>query len=87
MGLSHQEFFRTLPAALKNRQYQQQGNTVLVEDDNRRLTIQLGEQRSRRIALLELPVTTVTVEFDNYSEAEIAAFKRHFDRTFQRGGG
>lgn len=37
--------------------------------------------------LLELPRASVTLTFDNVSEAEREAFVRRFDVAFQRGGG
>jgi len=88
MGVSHAEFFRTLPAALTGRDYTVSGTVVTVtETADRRIVITLDPQSERRIAMLRLPMTLVTFEFCGYAESEIAAFMRHFERRFQRGGG
>lgn len=87
MGLSHAEFWRTLPRALEGRPYQRDGNTIAIRDCQRQLTIHLGPEGKRRIALLQLPVTRVTFAFSGYTAADMDAFMQRFSRYFQRGGG
>lgn len=87
MGLTHAEFFRSLPAALAGQAYQVTTATVRVGSGDRHLLIQLSPESERRIALLRLPVTRVRFEFYDYSAAEVADFMRHFERRYQRGGG
>jgi hypothetical protein len=87
MGLSHREFLRTLPRALEGRGYQRDGNTIVIDEPPRRLTIHLACEEKRQIALLQLPVTRVTFAFSGYTEAETDAFMQRFTRYFQRGGG
>ena len=88
MGLSHAEFFRSLPAAIGQRPYRREGDRVRVElDDGRQVQFELGPERRRVIALLELPVTDVTFRFHGFDDAALEAFMRHFDLRFQRGGG
>ena len=87
MGLTHAEFFRTLPAAMGGQAYQVSGRCISVEDGDRRLTILLDPEGERRIALLRLPVTRVSFEFSRYTQQDIDAFMKRFERHFQRGGG
>lgn len=87
MGLTHAEFFRTLPAALGERPYRIDGDTVSIDDQDRTVTIRLAPESMRRIALLQVPVTRVEFRFDGHAPEQIEAFMNHFARYYQRGGG
>ena len=87
MGITHSEFFRTLPAALGPTPYTVQGHEVIISDDARRLVITLSPEGRRRIAALSLPTTQVHFAFSGYSQQDIDRFMVRFDRAFQRGGG
>ena len=87
MGITHSEFFRTLPAALPGLPYTIQGADIIVTDDPRRLVISLSPEGRRRIAALSLPTTQVHFTFTGYSSEDIDRFMARFDRAFQRGGG
>jgi len=87
MGITHREFFRTLPAALARTPYTVQGRDVVISDDTRRLVIGLSPEGRRRIAALSLPTTQVHFSFSGYSPQEVEQFMARFDRAFQRGGG
>jgi hypothetical protein len=87
MGLTHQDFFRTLPKVLDDRAFQITDTTVTVWEAERRLMIFLSPQRERRIAMLRLPITEVSLHFVGYSELEVDRFMNRFARHFQRGGG
>ena len=87
MGITHSEFFRTLPAALPALAYTVQGRDVVISDDTRRLVISLSPEGRRRIAALSLPTTQVHFTFSGYSQQDIDRFMVRFDRAFQRGGG
>ena len=87
MGITHSEFFRTLPAALPTLPCTIQGHEVIVGDDTRRLVITLSPEGRRRIASLSLPTTQVHFTFSGYSSQDIERFMSRFDRAFQRGGG
>ena len=87
MGITHSEFFRTLPAALATLPYTVQGHDVVISDDTRRLVITLSPEGRRRIAALSLPTTQVHFTFSGYSSQDIERFMSRFDRAFQRGGG
>lgn len=87
MGITHSEFFRTLPAALARTPYTVQGRDVVISDDTRRLVISLSPEGRRRIAALSLPTTQVHFSFSGYSPQDVERFMARFDRAFQRGGG
>lgn len=87
MGVSHTDFFRTLPAALGHRPYSVENGGVRIEEGDRRILLRLFEQSERVIGALRLPVTRVEFVFAGYPEAEIRVFMRRFDMHFQRGGG
>ena len=87
MGLDHAEFFRTLPSAMGNTAYTVRTNQVLVEQTGRQLTISLAPEQRRRIALLNLPYTTVRFDFQGYEQTAIDAFMDYFLSRYQRGGG
>lgn len=87
MGITHHEFFRTLPAALRPTPYTVQGHDVIVNDDTRHLVITLSPEGRRRIAALSLPTTQVHFTFSGYSPQDVDCFMARFDRAFQRGGG
>ena len=87
MGITHSEFFRTLPAALPALSYTVHGLDIIVAEDTRRLVIRLSPEGRRRIAALSLPTTQVHFTFSGYSPQNVDHFMARFDRAFQRGGG
>ena len=87
MGLTHAEFFRTLPAALGDRPYRVEGAVVSIDDQGHKVTIRLAPESMRRIALLQVPVTRVEFIFDGHEPEQIESFMAHFARYYQRGGG
>ena len=87
MGLTHQEFFRELPAALGHRAHRVEGRRVSMELDRGSLVIRLGAERVRRIAALRLPFTVVSFAFEGVGEIERERFMERFDLGFRRGGG
>lgn len=87
MGLSHAEFFRSLPAVVGGRECRVDGATVTIQEPEGTVVIRLSAEAERRIALIRLPVTHVTFEFPDHDPAAAAAFMRRFERHYQRGGG
>ncbi len=87
MGLSHADFFRTIANALGTDAFETTADGVTLDEEGRRLSITLGPESERRIALLSIPVTPVTLRFIGYPEDEIARRLKKFDQTFKRGGG
>ena len=87
MGITHAEFHRILPSLFTDAVPVVQGSTVSASWPGRRLVITLGAEQQRRIALLALPRTVVTLDFHGFTPDQRSAFLSHFDRRFQRGGG
>ncbi|MBT3237332.1 MAG: hypothetical protein HOK06_05325 [Rhodospirillaceae bacterium] len=85
MGITHDEFFRNIARVLDD--YQQSDSGVIVEDAGRTINISIGAEGERRIALMRIPITPVTLTFSGYAEAEISEFLTTFDSIFRRGGG
>jgi hypothetical protein len=87
MGITHGEFLRLLPRALNGTDFARYGNEIVLADGGRTLTIHLGPESERRIALMRIATTAVTLTFEGYAQADIDAFLARFDRAYQRGGG
>ncbi len=87
MGLTHQEFFRELPAALGYRSFVAEAGRVRVQLEEGSLVITLEKEQTRRIAALRLPCTVVGFAFEGVEETERENFMRRFDLCFRRGGG
>lgn len=87
MGVSHADFFRLLPRAMGDTPFKVQGMKVKGEVSGGTVTIEIGEQQVRRIALMAIPYAEVSFSFAGVSEDERTEFMRYFDLRFQRGGG
>ena len=87
MGITHSDFFRTIPRALGSEDYTQAANGVILETDGRRLEITIGPEGERRIALMVIPRTQVTLTFSGYAKTDITAAVKRFDMMFKKGGG
>lgn len=87
MGINHADFFRILPKALGTPDYARSGNRVVLENGEKRLEITLGPEGKRTIALLSLPITMVTMRFENYGADELTSAMERFDLYYRRGGG
>ncbi len=87
MTITHADFFRILPKALKTNQYEVSENRVTIADTEKRLTIMLSPEASRSIGALQLPVTILEFRFDGYTTEQTEKFLRQFDMSFHKGGG
>ena len=87
MTISHRDFFRILPGALGTDDFRIDGHRITAGAGDRRLEIILSPETRRRVALLTLPVTHVSLEFVGYGAEQAAAALARFNRAFQRGGG
>jgi hypothetical protein len=87
MGISHAEFWRTLPRALERQTYEILGDKVTITDAQSTLEIRLSPEHSRKLGALVLPVTNVHFTFKGYNSSEVESFMQRFDLYFQRGGG
>ena len=95
MTITHRDFFRILPKALKSYLYQQHENVITVflnegQNDSKEeseIVIILAEEQRRQIASLSLPKTNVTFQIKNVAEKSKKEFFEQFDRAYHRGGG
>ncbi len=87
MTITHRDFFRILPKALKSYLYQQHENVISVTLDEGEIVIILAEERLRQIASLTLPITNVTFQIKNVVKKSKKGFFKQFDQAYQRGGG
>jgi len=87
MGITHADFFRIIPRALGGKAYKKTSAKVTLNDGDKRLEITLGPERTRKIALMEIPACDVRLEFSGYTDAEREAALDLFDLMFQKGGG
>jgi hypothetical protein len=87
MGLSHQDFFRTIASALGTDQFERGDAWVLLTIGDLILNIKLGEESERRIASMVVPKTMVTLSFKNYTQAQVDFAIKRFNMVFKRGGG
>ncbi|MBX2883771.1 MAG: hypothetical protein KTR32_27710 [Granulosicoccus sp.] len=87
MAVTHGDFFRILPNAMGQTPYQVEGLSVTGKLGDGSVTISIGKQHERRIALLAIPYCAVSFEFDNVTDEQIDEFEQHFLLRYQRGGG
>ncbi len=87
MGITHSEFFRTLPAALEGYRYTVLDNLVRIALNGGEVQLELAAQTVRRLGSFRLPVTPVEVRFTDVPEPLAADFLDQFDLHFRRGGG
>ncbi len=87
MALTHADFFRIIAGALGTGNFDKKPDGVVLENGGARLEITLGPERTRKIALMEIPACDVTLVFSGYGEEERAAALDLFERMFQKGGG
>lgn len=86
-GITHADFFRGLPGAVRGGRYTVEGDTVRIEAGSGRVSIALGPEGERRIASLRLPVTQLEFRFEGLDPSAAEAFLADFSRHYQRGGG
>ncbi len=87
MGITHADFHRIRPGLFPDAQVEVFADGLRARWPDRHLVITLAPETRRRIALLSLPSTVVTIEFFGFTAEQRSAFLTHFDRRFQRGGG
>ena len=87
MSITHKEFFRLLPHAAKDAAINRQDHRATIATAAGQVTITLAPETTRKLGLLEFPVTTVTMEFHDFSPSGQAAFLQRFDLAYQKGGG
>ncbi len=87
MGLSRQEFFRTLPTVVENLSSKIEGNRITIGWFRGSVVINLGSETDRKLGSLTVPTMNVEFQFIGLNPSDRDGFLAHFDRYFQRGGG
>ncbi len=89
MTISHAEFLRTLEQFGRHRPYrlEEAGRRIVLAQAQSEVTIELGDEETRRLGALVLPQTRVAFRFAGLSPSEIEGFLERFDLCFRRGGG
>ena len=85
MGISREEFFRLLPAAVRSCEVD--GDTVRWSEGGRGGTIRLVRMEDRRLGSVVVPRHRVEIALEACTEKEGEAFLVRFHRAFLRGGG
>jgi hypothetical protein len=88
MGITHSEFFNTLPELLHDIPYQHIKDTIRFQLRGMAVEINLEPEQVRELGLsVRLPVTVVNLSFYGCSEDEANLFIKHFNLKFMKGGG
>lgn len=87
LGLTHAEFYRSLPPAIAHRPFTRENHRVRINLETGTVTIELGPQKQRSIASLRLPYIEVRFTFSGLSTSQRQTFMERFDIHFHRGGG
>ena len=87
MTITHKDFYRILPKALRNRKFKINNNTIRINMGNGLVKIELKPERKRKIGSLVLTVTNINIIFEDISSEVREVFCKAFDRSYQKGGG
>ena len=87
MGFTRVEFMRILPSALHGYPYTVDSDRIVIGIDGNRLSITLGDEQVRKIALLELPYMEVVFDYRDVDEQAFRTFLKQFDLYYRKGGG
>ena len=87
MSITHKEFFRLLPRAVNDAAVARKGNRISITTGTGLVKITLAPEIIRKLAIMEFPVTEVTIDFSSLSASQRAAFLARFDLAYQKGGG
>ncbi len=87
MSVTHADFFRLLPRVVGENRIQRQANRAVIKTEKGRISVRLGPESCLKIALLELPMTDVSLEFHGYSQADYQQFIDRFRLCLHKGGG
>lgn len=91
-GFSHAELLKCLPSAvapyvLSELAKSSYARSFALSFENRIARLHLEPEKIRQIASIKLPITTITIEFENFSESQYRKFIERFKKYLHRGGG
>lgn len=87
MQCTHAEFFRELPLACRDHQYDLVGDSVIVHDGGREVHINARDEPIRHLGSLDLPTEELTLKFIDYSDEQVDTFMAEFLKPIMRAGG
>ncbi len=89
MSITHADFLRSLLPLKKYYQYNinDEAKQILINDDQRKVRIQLGTEGRVELGSLSMPSIEVTFAFQGFTPSEKDVFWSRFDLCFRRGGG
>jgi hypothetical protein len=88
MGITHADFYGSLPGLLNDIPYQQNEDTIAFKFYDKDMEIQLEPEGVREVTRsMRLPVTLVNLRFFDFSKEEVAGFIKLFNLKFMKGGG
>ncbi len=87
-GFSHAELLKCLPSAVAPYVVSKlTENSYALSFKNRVAYLHLEPEKTREIASIKLPVTAISIEFENFSEIQYRKFMDRFKKYLHRGGG
>jgi hypothetical protein len=86
MTATHAELLRSLPSELA-ASAERHGGSIRGRDGDRHWALELQPEARRRIGLLDLPVTEVTIRLAGYSDEERVRFLERLEQCYRRAGG
>jgi len=88
MGYSLTEFARVLPPAMRDWQVSgEPGRWQVSIGGQAAVSISLVSQPPRSMGMLSIPVSSVTIRFEQDDAMIVTEFMTRFERGFHRGGG
>ncbi len=88
MGYSRDELLREIHNAVAPYPVtMQEDGVVVMRLDGRSAMLMIGNDRTRTLGSLVLPVIDVTIHFENFTEQKYREFVDRFRIRLQRGGG
>ncbi len=88
LGFTHAELLRCLPSAVAPYVISKRAeNSYAMSFEKRVAWLSLEAEKTREIGSIKLPVTAITIEFENFSEIQYIAFMNRFKKYLHRGGG
>ena len=86
MGYTFKEFFKVLPRALSDYDYKIDSNLIIIELENGKVEIEIGDERERRYTkLVSFPILPVKISFIDVEDDGKAHFLRKFDISYMKG--
>ncbi len=88
MGFTHRELLKGLPAAVAPYQIEKHTDKLYrLHNESRQVLLHLSPETNRAIAALNIPMTSVKLEFFGFDESRFEDFMLRYKRYLHKGGG